>query len=299
MKILLVDDEQDILKLLEKALQQDGHDIYTKENGEDALNFFLEEGGFDVVLTDIKMPVMDGIELLGRIRREDYETPVVIITGHGDFDLSLQALRLGAFDFIEKPFRIKSLKKTLSKIEAIRSSKQEPLEAVPFINNNIIDISIPSSVGLINNIVAFFQSQIDFFCRKYKLESAKLCLCLREALVNAVVHGNLEVPSVIKEGDWENFDKMVKERERHPEFGGRKVGIHYQVKDQCMIYEIADQGHGFDVDHLPNLNDPLSCMEVSGRGLIIIRSFMDEVTWNKEGNIIRMIKNLSSSKEAT
>jgi signal transduction histidine kinase len=100
--ILLVDDEEGIRKVLGISLADAGYNVLTAGSGEDALSTFRECRP-PVVLTDIKMPGMDGIELLKAIKRESPDTEVIMITGHGDMNLAVRSLQLDAADFVTKP----------------------------------------------------------------------------------------------------------------------------------------------------------------------------------------------------
>ena len=100
--ILLVDDEAGIRKVLGISLQDSGYDVHTAENGQEALRLFKEIDP-PIVLTDIKMPDIDGIELLRRIKEEDPDTEVIMFTGHGDMDLAIKSLKHDATDFVTKP----------------------------------------------------------------------------------------------------------------------------------------------------------------------------------------------------
>jgi signal transduction histidine kinase len=100
--ILLVDDEAGIRKVLSISLQDSGYDVHTAASGEDALRLFKKIGP-PVVLTDIKMPDMDGIELLRQIKKQSPETEVIMFTGHGDMDLAIKSLKNDATDFVTKP----------------------------------------------------------------------------------------------------------------------------------------------------------------------------------------------------
>jgi signal transduction histidine kinase/FixJ family two-component response regulator len=101
-KLLLVDDEEGIRKVLGITLADLGYDVFTAENGEQALQIFQKETP-PIVLTDIKMPGMDGIELLQKIKLENPDSEVIMITGHGDMDLAIKSLKYQAVDFVTKP----------------------------------------------------------------------------------------------------------------------------------------------------------------------------------------------------
>jgi len=102
MDILLVDDEEGIRKVLGISLSDRGYRVQTAVNGEEALALF-ESLHPSIVLTDIKMPGMDGIDLLKRIKQQSPETEVIMITGHGDIHLAIESLKFEATDFITKP----------------------------------------------------------------------------------------------------------------------------------------------------------------------------------------------------
>ncbi|MBW1739742.1 MAG: response regulator [Deltaproteobacteria bacterium] len=107
-KLLIIDDERPILQMLEISLSSEGYEVITAENGKEGLKIF-EQQAPKLVLTDIKMPEIDGIEVLKRIKSIDNEAEVIVITGHGDMDSAIAALQHGASDFITKPIRDEAL----------------------------------------------------------------------------------------------------------------------------------------------------------------------------------------------
>jgi PAS domain S-box-containing protein len=129
--ILLIDDEPDLLRVLARSLKADGHQVATALNGPDGLAAF--EGQHPaIVITDIKMPGMSGIEVLKRIKEREPDAEVIIITGHGDMDNAVEALHFGASDFITKPFRGETLaiaiRRAEEKIDLRRRLKEYTLD---------------------------------------------------------------------------------------------------------------------------------------------------------------------------
>ena len=113
-KILVIDDEKPTLMMFRLTLSAQGYDVFTAENGEEGLEAFARERP-GIVLTDIKMPGMNGVEVLKRIKAIDPTTQVIVITGHGDMDLAIQALNLDAADFINKPVQRELLEQALAR----------------------------------------------------------------------------------------------------------------------------------------------------------------------------------------
>jgi len=107
-RLLLIDDEPAIRRMMSLDLTADGYQVLTAENGSSGLALF-EKDRPDVVLTDIKMPGLDGLEVLGRIKEISPGTEVIVITGHGDMDSAIRALQLDASDFITKPITDEAL----------------------------------------------------------------------------------------------------------------------------------------------------------------------------------------------
>jgi len=290
MKILLIDDESMLLEELTDYLSTK-HTVVSATNGQDGWEVFTQTPNtFDVILSDIKMPVCDGIQFLQRLRQEDYKTPIVFMTGHGGLQNSIQALQHGAFDFILKPFRLKSLDAVLAKIEALYTTKQQLWRVLPQIHSRL-DLSITSHTNLIPAVVQYLQNHIVPFCEMQNLEPYKIGLCLVEAITNAVIHGNLGISSDLREKDYEGFSTLISSREADPEFSEKSVEIYCKLSSTELIFEIQDQGEGFNWKNIP-VYDPLSLLEY-GRGLLIIENTMDHLTWNDSGNRIIMTKSLN------
>jgi anti-anti-sigma factor len=118
-KILVIDDEKPTLMMFRLTLAAGGYEVFTAENGQQGLDVFNRERP-SIVLTDIKMPGMNGIEVLKRIKEIDPLAEVIVITGHGDMDLAIQALNLDATDFINKPIQRHLLEQAIRRAQERR-----------------------------------------------------------------------------------------------------------------------------------------------------------------------------------
>jgi DNA-binding NtrC family response regulator len=147
-KILIIDDERAIRNTLMEILQHEGYKIDTAENGEDGFEKF-KKNSYDVVLCDIKMPRMDGLEFLEKSREVNPDVPLIMISGHGNIDTAVEAVKKGAFDYISKPpdlnrllitirnatdkttlvTEAKTLKRKISKVQEI-IGESEPIQKI-------------------------------------------------------------------------------------------------------------------------------------------------------------------------
>ncbi len=123
-KILVIDDEKPTLMMFRLTLAAYGFEVLTAENGQEGLEVFSRERP-RIVLTDIKMPGMSGIEVLKQVKAIDPATEVIVITGHGDMDLAIQALNLDATDFINKPIQRHLLEQAIRRAQERRRMASE------------------------------------------------------------------------------------------------------------------------------------------------------------------------------
>ncbi|MEE8621998.1 MAG: PAS domain S-box protein [Syntrophobacteria bacterium] len=163
MKILVIDDEASTRDLLKVSLESDGYTVFVAENGPKGLEIFARELP-SVVLTDIKMPGMDGIEVLRRVKKQSPDTEVIVITGHGEFDLAIKALQNEATDFIVKPigekalaaallrsrerfWKDKKLREYIANLEKLIKDTTEELEKRHELEHNLIQTSMDGIIA--------------------------------------------------------------------------------------------------------------------------------------------------------
>jgi DNA-binding NtrC family response regulator len=122
MKILVVDDEEGARELFNTILTDEGYEVALAINGEDGISQF-KNALFDLVVTDIKMPGMDGLQLLQEIRKTGSKADVIMVTAYGEVESYLKAMSLGAAEYINKPIRIKELKRIVHKVLTERKAR--------------------------------------------------------------------------------------------------------------------------------------------------------------------------------
>ena len=126
-KILVIDDERPIRSTLKEILEFEKFTVETAEDGKAGLNL-IKKNKYDLILCDIKMPKMDGMEVLDKIVENNIETPVVMISGHGNVETAVEAIKKGAYDFIQKPLDLNrtlvTLRNALDNKEVIQEVKK-------------------------------------------------------------------------------------------------------------------------------------------------------------------------------
>ncbi len=122
--ILVVDDENTIRFCLKEALEAEGYKVYTEENGENSLKL-IKKVIPDLIVLDLKMPGMNGVDLLREIKSHDQDILVILLTGHASVDSAVNAMKAGAFDYLEKPFKMDHIKVVVERALSTQSLMRE------------------------------------------------------------------------------------------------------------------------------------------------------------------------------
>jgi DNA-binding response OmpR family regulator len=292
-KILVVDDEEVIRITLQKKLSRIGYNVISFEKAEDLL-YYMKDGDprVDLVITDIKLRKMDGIELLRRINSLEEPPPVLIISGHGNVEDAIRALRYGAGDYIRKPFDINDLTASVRSVLKRKLERKLTESSGQYKKYEKSVFSIPNDGSLINTMSFNLTKDLVPSGLFNYTTSENIALSLQEALTNSMFHGNLEIDSSLRDsGGMREFNEEAEKRRYLSPYKDRMIKITYEFTPDYVLYEIEDQGPGFNFQALPDPRDPENFFKNSGRGLLIIRIHMDEVTWRDSGRVITMKKN--------
>jgi anti-sigma regulatory factor (Ser/Thr protein kinase) len=144
--------------------------------------------------------------------------------------------------------------------------------------------------SLIPPLVAHLKDNLALMSDSDETTLLRVSIALREALLNAMDHGNLELDSRLREREGSEYHALAEERRRQPPYRDRRVYVQARETPTEAVYVIRDEGKGFDPSGLPDPLDPANLENVSGRGLLLIRTFMSEVRHNATGNEIMLIQ---------
>jgi CheY-like chemotaxis protein len=272
--------------LLEKGA---GVQVVYAANGREALTA-MEQDLPDLVLTDLQMPEMDGLELVEQIRTSYPAIPVVLMTAHGSEEIAAQALKRGASSYVPKRDLAQDLVDTVEGVLSLTRAAREQERILECLTQGESRFLLANDLSLVPPLVGYLQGNLGRFKLCDEVGKLRVTVALREALVNAIEHGNLEVPSGLKESDERGFHQLVEERRRTPPYRDRRVHVIARESPVEAVYAIRDEGPGFNPGDLPDPTDPANLEKASGRGLLLIRTFMDQVSHNAQGNEITLVK---------
>jgi CheY-like chemotaxis protein len=286
-KVLVVDDSAMDRRLASGFLRRAGMDVTEAVDGAQALAAIAARLP-DIVVTDLQMPEMDGLELVEAIRREHPGLPVVLMTAHGSEEIAVQALRRGAASYVPKRNLAKVLAPTVVEIDTMarREKREQHLRACLTASEHRFELD--NDVTKIPDVVGSLEQSLGRLRLCDEATSLQVAVALREALVNAMYHGNLEVSSALLE-EGSSFDDLVKQRRSESPYRERRVRLVAQETRAEVTYIVTDEGPGFDPSSLPDPTDLENLEKPSGRGLLLIRTFMDEARHNAKGNELTMI----------
>ncbi len=257
------------------------------EDGRDALALIKLQVP-DVVLTDLQMPEMNGLELVEAIRRDYSYLPVILMTAHGSEEIAVTALKAGAASYVPKRDLARDLIPTTQKVLDMARNQQQILECLIETEFRFLLSNDPHRVqSLINHL----QDHLTMMNLVDKAGLIRVGTALHECLINAMEYGNLELTSDLRESEHSKaYRNLVDERRQLQPYRDRHVLVTARFSREQAAFVIRDDGRGFDPSKLPDPRDPANLQKCSGRGLFLIRTFMDVVRFNEAGNEITMIK---------
>jgi len=289
LSLLVVEDSPTQAIFLRQRLVRGGFSVRLAANGKQALEEIARERP-TLVLTDLDMPEMNGLELVQQLRRRGIAVPVILMTAAGSEEIAVQALRAGATGYVPKQKLDRDLSRTMEGVLAIARSQRDQRQLGDILTASGAEYLLPNDPDLIPPLVRRLQQNLARLQTFDEASLLRIGMALREALVNAMEHGNLEASSSLREHDDGSYHRLINERQKQEPYQSRRVRLKSEESIARVRYVISDDGPGFDPGSLPDPTDPENLGKTSGRGLLLIRAFMDDVEFNASGNQIQMHK---------
>jgi CheY-like chemotaxis protein len=298
-KVLVVDDSPVDQRLAGKLLltrtdltfddEPTGLTVLYASNGREALEVAAREAP-DAIVTDLQMPEMNGLSLVLQVRIRHPLIPVILMTAHGSEDFAVKALRAGAASYVPKRDLARDLLSTVEEVIEMSQVKRSHRRLMECLTQTESTFVLDNDPALIPPLVGHLKDNVFRMSGSDDTGLIQVTMALREALLNAMEHGNLELDSALREQNNNSYHQLAQERRRQKPYADRRVHVKARETPHEAVYVIRDEGPGFDTRRLPDPTDPANLEKTSGRGLLLIRTFMTEVFHNEKGNEVTLIR---------
>jgi DNA-binding response OmpR family regulator len=251
-KVLIVDDQNVLRSVLTKFMHKEGLTPIEAENGEAAVALYTSERPA-VVLSDIMMPRMDGLTLLNEIKKIDAKAAVVLMTGYGNEEILLKALRGGAANYFKKPFNFREVIEVVQNLIRHRAALELSTTSSPYLvresRHFVMETGSADIFPVINQITLSLQNIAP------EQVILNLKVGIEEMLKNAIEHGNLGISAKEKNAALEqgSFGRLISEKLSVDGNAEKKISISAETSRDEFRITIEDEGSGFDWRSLPNL----------------------------------------------
>ena len=291
--VLVVDDSEVDRRLVGGLLARDiDWLVEFASNGREALEL-MQTTEPDVIVTDLMMPDMDGMELVTQVAVQHPNVPVILVTGQGSEDIAVEALSRGAASYVPKDQLADKLLETVEQVMALEKADRHYNRLIGCLTRAEYQFELDNDPALVPPLVDLLQQMLMGMQCCGTTTRMHAGVALEEALLNAMLHGNLELsPEQVQETrahlrQGADLAAAAERRLQEP-YCHRKVFVQAKITPSQAEFKIRDEGGGFDVSQLPARGDPQTLQHASGRGLVLMQNFMDDVVFNEQGNEVVM-----------
>ena len=242
----------------------------------------------DIIVTDLQMPEMNGLELIAEVRKSHSHIPVIMMTSKGSEEIAVEALQNGASSYVPKRSLATMMVDTIQRVLAAMQENRKHSELMNRLDERIETFILENDVNLLMAMSRHLQSLIADSWGLDRTDRMRTGTAMEEALLNAMYHGNLEVSSELKEQDHQAFYALADQRRTSLPWIDRRIEVRIWMTTEEVKVTIQDDGKGFDPTTLPDPTDPENLARPFGRGVMLMRAFMDEVTYNDTGNEVTL-----------
>lgn len=289
--ILVVDDSALDRRLAGGLLEKEPDcQVFYAEDGNQALKS-VDENMPDVVVTDMVMPHLDGLQLVEAMKRDFPLIPVIIMTAVGTEETAVQALKRGAASYVTKRRLAQDLLETVRMVlQAADDERNVSRLLIHRTQQAEFKFVLENELPLLAASVTHMQQTMRAMGLFDESERLRIGVALEEVLLNAMFHGNLELSSALREDDKPTYHEVARIRAKESPYRERRIFVDASFSPTGAEFKIRDQGPGFNPKGLPDPTDPANLHRATGRGLLLMHTFMDSVAFNETGNEVRLTK---------
>lgn len=293
-KVLLVEDSPTQAVEIKMLLEEGSHDVIHVGNGRQAIDV-LQEKPVELVVTDLEMPEMNGLELVQAMRIDFEHVPAVLVTARGSEELASKALQIGAAGYVPKNHLQTLLNDTITDVLGVVRTDASFAKLIQTLRKNVFEFELPNDSQLISPLVGLLMQVISGMELLSGTGLTRLGVAIEHAVVNAMYRGNLDLgPSVTPAHRAIVYDdattNLIENRKSSEPYKDRRVFVQATAGTDEIRVTVRDEGKGFNTSEIPGPGDPKVLDTESGQGLVLMTSFTDELIFNDEGNEVTLVK---------
>ena len=236
------------------------------------------------------MPEMNGLELVSAVKDEFPNIPVILMTALGSEEIAAEALRSGAASYVPKLRLAHDLVSTLDQVYSTSLIAHSQSRLMHYMTETVTAFVLPNDLPLIRVCVNHLLNMLRCLPLGDEAERLRVGIALQEALENACFHGNLEVASEAGD-DHSRFPAIAAARCWEEPYLHRRIHVRASISRERAEFVVRDDGHGFDISLINGENEMSKASGKRGRGVTLMRSIMDSVTFNPTGNEVTLVRN--------
>jgi CheY-like chemotaxis protein/anti-sigma regulatory factor (Ser/Thr protein kinase) len=295
-KILITDDDAIDRELARRCLRPlDNLEIAEARDGREALDA-LPLFAPDLLLTDLRMPRIDGLELVERALEIQPLLPIVLMTSSGSEKTAVQAIKAGAASYVPKTDLKHELVDTIQQVLVMAKARLSKKRVIEYLGRSEVEFQLENDPDLVCPTASYLEENLERIGFGDAAQRNQVEVALMEAMSNAIIHGNLEVSSELRRHDRGEYLRMIDRRRKEEPYASRRLTVTASEGPELARYVVEDEGPGFDVSRLPDPRDPENLLHAAGRGVLLVRTLMDDVEFNEKGNRVTLVKRSTVSR---
>ena len=265
-------------------------------SGYQALNH-VEDERPHIIVSDLRMQGMNGLQLVQELRACGHNIPLILMTSYGSEKIAVQALEAGAASYVPKVAIETDLVSTIRSVLSVTGrlrERRKTLGCLAFSESHYI---LGNEDASVSHLISSLLDTAGTMKLLHGQEVTQVGVALQEAFSNAIYHGNLNLDSELRRKDAGSYFAVMENRRSVEPYMHRRVFVEARFSLDELRFVIRDEGSGFDVESQMSQSGEVNLDRNSGRGVLLINSFMDLVTHNELGNQITMVKYVTTTSD--
>lgn len=244
----------------------------------------------DVILVDLGNPHIEGVELVESLATNFPHTPIVLMSAPYAVNVALEAIRKGAVNHFPRDLLDSEPTAVIETLRAAALDHQQRRTALARLDNYYFEFTLTNDRAEVPAIVRrLSQAAIETgLCDS--TAAKRMSVALEESLLNSIIHGNLQVSSELRQEDESAYYRQIDERRSLMPFADRRVKLTARISRQEGVFVVQDEGPGFDINSIPDPTDPETLCRIGGRGILLMRAYMNAVHFSDQGNRVTLVK---------